>query len=45
MVDCCGKAMGKSMEVGRFVELRCETCGDVVYIKKYSSAKPTLLDD
>ncbi len=42
---CCGKEMKISMEVGRFVEAKCSECGDVVYVKKYSAAKPILIDD
>ena len=42
---CCGKEMKVSMEVGRFVEAVCGACGDVVYVKKYSSQKPVMIDD
>lgn len=34
-----------SMEVGRFIEAKCGECGDVVYVKKYSVAKPVMIDD
>lgn len=37
--------MKVAMEVGRFVEVRCGTCRDTVYIKKFSSDKPVMLDD
>ncbi|MFH0832155.1 MAG: hypothetical protein V1900_00315 [Candidatus Aenigmatarchaeota archaeon] len=43
---CCGKKMKINMELGRFVEVQCDKCGDTVYIKKYSDAqKPVLIDD
>ncbi len=42
---CCGKQMTASLELGRFVEVQCEKCGDIVYVKKYSSQKPVMLDD
>ena len=42
---CCGKRMAVSMEVGRYVETKCSSCGDVVYIKKDTGQKPVMLDD
>ena len=42
---CCGKEMKISMEVGRFIEAKCDECGDVVYVKKYAIQKPIMLDD
>ncbi len=42
---CCGKQMKPTLELGRFTEAKCENCGDVVYIKKYSETRPVLLDD
>ena len=41
---CCGKEMIAGMETGKFLELNCEICGDVVYLKK-QSARPQMLDD
>ncbi len=42
---CCGREMKVQMEVGRFVETKCDECGDVVYVKKYSLQKPVMIDD
>lgn len=33
-VVCCGTPMSARFETLRFIELRCETCKDVVYITK-----------
>ncbi|HLD84024.1 MAG TPA: hypothetical protein VI979_04190 [archaeon] len=45
--SCCGRAMITSLELGRFLEAKCQKCGDVVYVKKRSveGNKPVLLDD
>lgn len=43
--ECCGSAMQSSMELGRFLEAKCARCGDVIYVKRYSAAKPQLIDD
>lgn len=42
---CCGTSMKLHMDLGRFTEAKCQTCGDVIYVKKYSQKKPVLLDD
>lgn len=42
---CCGTEMKSSMELGRFTEVQCGKCGDVVYVKRYSQQKPVMLDD
>ena len=43
---CCGKEMRINIETSRFVELRCEKCGDIVYVKKDAATqKPVMLDD
>lgn len=42
---CCGRRMKVSLELGRFTEMLCERCGDVIYVKKLSSAKPVMIDD
>lgn len=42
---CCGKQMSSNLELGRFVEVQCEKCGDIVYVKKYASQRPVMLDD
>lgn len=33
---CCGKEMVTTMELGRFIEMKCTQCGDHVYMKQYS---------
>ncbi len=43
--ECCGAEMHPVMELGRFVEAKCNRCGDVVYIKRLSSSVPQLIDD
>jgi hypothetical protein len=46
MQKCCGTAMKKSLELGRFTELKCGKCSDVVYVKKtVSTERPMLIDD
>ena len=43
---CCGSEMKVSMELGRFLEVQCQKCGDVIYIKKYEAEnRPIMLDD
>jgi ribosomal protein S27E len=42
---CCGKEMKVRMETGRFVEVKCDNCNDVVYVKKHIKQKPVMLDD
>ena len=42
---CCGKKMIISLEGIKFIEARCESCGDMVYIKKEEAHKPQMLDD
>ena len=34
MPACCGKRMQVRFETQRFLELSCEQCNDVVYVKK-----------
>ena len=43
--SCCGKEMRINIETPRFLEVQCEKCGDVVYIKKNVEQKPVLIDD
>jgi hypothetical protein len=38
---CCGMRMKTVFETPKFIELACEACGDVVYIKKSSALAPT----
>lgn len=42
---CCGREMTPAMETIKFLELNCEVCGDVVYLKKDRAARPQMLDD
>lgn len=35
---CCGKEMVTTMELGRFIEMKCTKCGDAVYMKQYSGS-------
>ncbi|MBS3050996.1 MAG: hypothetical protein J4400_02520 [Candidatus Aenigmarchaeota archaeon] len=42
---CCGRDMQPNMETPKFVEMNCEVCGDVVYVKKERAEKPQMLDD
>ncbi|MCX6819284.1 MAG: hypothetical protein NT129_04785 [Candidatus Aenigmarchaeota archaeon] len=42
---CCGKEMKINLETSRFIEIQCESCGDVIYVKKIDSQKPIMLDD
>lgn len=37
--------MSISIEMSRFVELFCENCGDIVYMKKNEMLRPTMIDD
>ncbi len=48
MIDmpvCCGKNMKVKLETFKFLEVVCEKCGDIVYLKKGAEYKPQLLDD
>ena len=42
---CCGKEMKINIETPRFLEVQCEKCGDVVYIKKNVDQRPVMIDD
>lgn len=42
---CCGKEMRASIETGRFAELKCDECGDIVYVKRQITRKPVIIDD
>jgi len=42
---CCGKRMSINLETSRFIELWCDTCDDIVYMKKDETGVPQLLDD
>ena len=41
---CCGKEMKIDIDTDRFIEVRCDVCGDVVFIKK-ETPPPQMLDD
>ncbi len=34
MPACCGKMMNVSLECDNFVEMHCERCDDVIFVKK-----------
>lgn len=42
---CCGNEMRANMELGRFTEVQCTKCGDIVYVKGFGARKPVMLDD
>lgn len=33
------------LETPKFSEMRCELCGDIVYVKKEKIEKPKMIDD
>lgn len=35
---CCCEEMVTTVELGRFVEMQCTKCGDLVYMKQYSQS-------
>lgn len=43
--QCCEKRMHIEVETATLYEAHCNACGDVIYIKKEKTAKPTMLDD
>jgi predicted nucleic-acid-binding Zn-ribbon protein len=45
MPRCCGKEMQANVETSRFIEVRCATCGDTVFLKKEEVESPQMLDD
>lgn len=42
---CCGREMRPNMETPKFLEMGCDICGDVVYVKKDRAERPQMLDD
>lgn len=44
-ITCCRTEMRLKAETLSFQEFSCEVCGDVVYIKKRTAARPVMLDD
>lgn len=45
MPRCCGQEMKQVTDLGKFIEVQCGVCSDVVYIKKDEMPKPQLIDD
>lgn len=44
--SCCGRSMKINLELGRFLEVKCGKCNDVVYVKKTGDMnRPALIDD
>ncbi len=43
--QCCGQDMRIVMESALFLELYCDKCNDVIYLKKKDIPKPQMLDD
>ncbi len=44
-MQCCDKEMKVSIETKEYLELMCESCTDVIYIKKNDIKSRELLDD
>ncbi len=44
-LHCCGKKMSVLMDLGKFWEVHCNVCNDVIYVKKPLMAKPQMIDD
>lgn len=42
---CCGREMNIKLDLGRFWEVHCDVCSDVVYVKKSEVPRPQMLDD
>jgi hypothetical protein len=42
---CCGREMSIKTDLGKFLEVNCGICGDVIYIKKQDVSRPQLIDD
>lgn len=40
---CCRQEMNVSLDLGRFLELKCGKCMDAIYVKNYSSARNDVL--
>ena len=45
MPVCCGNEMNAVMELGRFIEVQCNRCKDVVYVNMFSKSRPVMIDD
>jgi hypothetical protein len=42
---CCGHPMKIKMDIGLFLEVQCDSCKDIVYVKKSEMPRPQMLDD
>jgi hypothetical protein len=42
---CCGREMNIKVDLGKFWEVHCDVCNDVVYVKKSDFPRPQMLDD
>lgn len=42
---CCGEKMKVGVDTGKFLEVVCGQCDDVVYLKKGVAQKPQMIDD
>ncbi len=38
VLECCGQGMDIAVDGGRFAEVHCAKCGDVVYVNKNPDA-------
>ncbi len=44
-IFCCSRKMEVALDLGRFTEMQCQRCGDVIYVKKAHALKPVMIDD
>ncbi len=44
-IFCCGRKMEVSLDLGRFTEMQCHRCGDVIYMKKAHALKTVMIND
>ncbi len=42
---CCGREMSVKLDMGKFWEVHCGVCDDVVFVKKSEIPKPEMIDD
>lgn len=42
---CCGKTMAITHETNKFMELWCDNCDDIVYVKKEWMGEPQMIID
>ena len=43
--QCCGHDMRIKTDLGKFLEVCCDVCSDVIYVRKQDASKPQMLDD